>query len=268
MDKEIDIVPELWEAIESQFLAAVENDPKIMQLYDLLKSGRATYREAQEFAVAVGEHCSDALIANLLSGLPNGRLYYNIATRTVLPALQNEYELVSMFTEEVQNLINAGAGTGLKAIKPKIDTDRLNGLIDKISDAEQVLTVQVLLRDGPVNFAQHIVDQSVQENADLYNRAGREAIITRITAGGCCKWCRTMSGKYKYEDVPKDVYRRHENCRCEVLFEAGNGTVQNVHTKKIDTRSIAEHEKELESKIQKTAQKGTALERLIESRIK
>ena len=48
-----------------------------------------------------------------------------------------------------------------------------------------------------------------------------------------CKRCSSLAGVYEYPDVPEDVYRRHENCRCTVEYDPGDGKkLQNVHTKK------------------------------------
>ncbi len=42
-----------------------------------------------------------------------------------------------------------------------------------------------------------------------------------------------MEGEYDYdEDVPRDVFRRHENCRCTVVCKPVKGKVSDVHSKK------------------------------------
>lgn len=45
--------------------------------------------------------------------LPDGRMYFNIAERILNPTLQNNYDLVSEFTTEVQTTLNESAGIGL-----------------------------------------------------------------------------------------------------------------------------------------------------------
>ena len=103
--------------------------------------------------------------------------------------------------------------------------------------------------DEPVkNFSQSIVDDAIRTNAEFHSKAGMSPKIIRKLAGGCCNWCRTVAGTYTYPDVPKDVYRRHQRCRCTVDYHPGSGKVQNVHTKrwqtleerdKIEARKIA-----------------------------
>ena len=57
--------------------------------------------------------------------------------------------------------------------------------------------------------------------------------VIRKESGNCCKWCKSLVGSYSYPDVPKDVYRRHQNCRCTVEYIPKKGVRQDVHTKKI-----------------------------------
>lgn len=47
---------------------------------------------------------------------------------------------------------------------------------------------------------------------------------------------------YGYEDVPADVYRRHDNCRCTVTYKSGKYR-ENVWTKKNWTADDKELEK-------------------------
>ncbi|WP_205422898.1 hypothetical protein [Granulicatella sp. zg-ZJ] len=69
--------------------------------------------------------------------------------------------------------------------------------------------------------------------------------IIRTHTGNCCDWCRNLAGVYDYPKVPKDVYRRHGNCRCTVDYKPGDGKKQNVWSKKIVDISKIEERKEL-----------------------
>ncbi|CAG7589950.1 hypothetical protein PEPTYR26121_01104 [Peptoniphilus tyrrelliae] len=53
---------------------------------------------------------------------------------------------------------------------------------------------------------------------------------------------------YEYPDVPKDVYRRHQRCKCTVDYLPGDGRKQDVHTKKwIDADKNDEIQKRIKS---------------------
>lgn len=57
-------------------------------------------------------------------------------------------------------------------------------------------------------------------------------IIKRTGGFKCCKWCSKLYGIYKYpNEVPKDVYKRHEGCTCMVEYIPSLSKRQNVHDK-------------------------------------
>lgn len=77
------------EEIKRQFLQDVENDEKIENIIAKMADKMATHIDSQEYAIQVGEHAADAL-QNVLSSdvLPEGKMYYNIAERTVRPQME------------------------------------------------------------------------------------------------------------------------------------------------------------------------------------
>ena len=75
------------------------------------------------------------------------------------------------------------------------------------------------------------MDDTVQKNADFHAKAGLRPKIIRRSSGHCCEWCNQVAGTYVYPDVPKDVFRRHDNCDCIVEYYPGDGKKQNVWTK-------------------------------------
>ena len=75
---------------------------------------------------------------------------------------------------------------------------------------------------------------ALKENAEFQYGAGLSPVIRRTANGGCCDWCAKLAGTYPYADVRdigNDVYRRHRSCRCCIVYDPGEGKVQDVHTK-------------------------------------
>ena len=228
-----DIVPELLDKIQKEFQASVKNNAAMIRFAELVKNGTATYKQANDYAVWCGQFLSAAYKNNITSGiLPDGRMYYNIADRILSETLTKNHELISTAAEAVQNSLNRNAGIGIKAIKPKLNQDRIKGLIDKVSDADNFDDVAWVLDEPVVNFSQSIVDDTIKTNAEFHSKAGLKPTIVRVPEAGACEWCREVAGTYTYPDVPEDVYRRHERCRCTVEYDPGDGRAQNVHTKK------------------------------------
>lgn len=73
-------------------------------------------------------------------------------------------------------------------------------------------------------------DRNMKKGAETCASAGLKTYIVRDSGSGCCKWCDEVSGRFVYGSEPKDVYRRHDNCTCTVVYESGRGR-QNVWSK-------------------------------------
>lgn len=228
-----DVAPELLKLVKEDFESNFNKSETIANLYEKVRDGTATYVEANEFAIETGELLANAFQRNISSEvLPEGKMYYNIGKRVVEPLMKEDYNLVSDICQQVQSILNKKANIGIKAIVPELNEDRIDGIINRLSSEENFDDAAWLLDEPMKNFSQSIVDDSIKKNAEFQYNAGMQPKIIRKLAGGCCDWCRVVSGTYKYPDVPKDVYRRHQRCRCIVDYNPGDGKVQNVHTKK------------------------------------
>ena len=231
-----DITPKLLESIQNDFQRNFNKSEKISRLYKKVRDGTATYEEANEFAIETGEILAAAYVNNISADvLPDGKMYYNIAQRILEPTLENNYELITDVTEQVQAALNKRAGIGIKAQVPAINKDRIRGIVNKVSDSDNFADVEWMLKEPIINFSQSIVDDSIRTNAEFQSKLGMKPVITRKVAGNCCDWCKALSGTYAYpEDVPDNLYRRHRYCRCTVIYDPkdGKGKVQDSHSKK------------------------------------
>lgn len=229
-----DIAPVLLDKIKKDFQQQFDQSSTIKELYKKIKAGAATYAEANDFSIETGKLLAAAFRNNLSSDvLPNGKMYYNIGKSIIEPMLKRDYDLVTEVTDQVQEALNKAAEIGIKAITPELNQDRIEGLINKTASAELYDDVAWVLYEPVVNFSQSIVDEAIKANAEFHAKAGLQPKIIRKMAGNCCDWCKNLAGTYSYpNNVPDDVYRRHQRCRCSVDYIPGNGKVQNVHTKK------------------------------------
>lgn len=124
-------------------------------------------------------------------------------------------------------------------------TDRTQGILNRASEAEKFSGVRWILGDGVItNYMQSFVDETMKRNAEFQSRAGVSPKIVRKSPTKCCPWCDALVGTYKYpDDVPDDVYRRHDNCNCIVEFYPGDGKKQNVWSKQWDSAEVLEERK-------------------------
>lgn len=244
-----DIVPELLKKIQSDFQKQFEKDSAIAELVKKLETGKATHIEAYTYAGRIGTILTEAYRKNLSgNALPEGKMWYNIAERVITPTMKKNYEFISKYVSDVQTQLNKAAGIGIEAIKPAQNTDRIAGIINRLASEEDFDKISWILKEPIKTAAKSVVDDSIKANAEFHGKAGMQPKIIRKTSGKCCEWCNKIAGVYYYPDVPKDVYRRHENCDCVVEYDPGNGKIQNVHSKqwrtqeerdKIEKRKIA-----------------------------
>lgn len=228
-----DVVPELMEQIDARFKANNLKDRQLGRVGQKISAGTADLSDAHTFAERLGFNLSDALTGTLREdNLPNGRLYYNIAERTVIPALEQDYELVNEAAAMIQKSIDEKAQIGLASVKADFPIERIQNLIDKLT-ADEITPQQVIswLTEPIVNNSEAFVDDYVEANSKFRAKAGLKTKLIRKAAWNCCDWCSKLEGTYDYGSAPSDIYRRHEFCRCTVTYQSEKIS-QNVWSKR------------------------------------
>ncbi|MBO1909666.1 hypothetical protein [Sporosarcina sp. 6E9] len=229
----IDIVPDLLDNIQRDFNTAIKSNKKIQKIQVMIENGTATYRQANEYAVEVGDALARTFKVHIKSEtLPDGKMYYNIAERVLSPTLNNNHAIVARVSAEIQENLNRSVGLGLKGIKPPVNQLRIDSIINRVVAEEVFDDAAWILQEPIINFTQSIVDDAIKTNVEFQGESGLSPRIIRTSHGNPpCDWCRSMQGVYKYPDVPADVYRRHDRCRCTVEYDPSDVRRQNIWTK-------------------------------------
>ncbi len=229
----IDIVPGLLSKIQKDFNIEISRNKKIQSIQAMIENGTATYRQANEYAVEVGEVLARTFQVHIKSGtLPDGKMYYNIADRILTPTLSNNHVIVASVSAKIQEQLNKSAGLGIRGIEPKVNQHRIDSIVNRVVAEEIFDDVAWILAEPVVNFTQSVVDETIKANVDFQGESGLYPTITRVVHGEePCDWCKAQEGTYKYPDVPDDVYKRHDRCRCTVDYNPGDARKQNVWTK-------------------------------------
>src|SRR5699024_204261 len=98
-----DIVPELLDNIQRDFNSKISKSRKLKIIRKAIDNGTATYVQANEYAIEVGEILASSFKSHVSSEiLPDGYMYYNIAERIVMPTLSNNHMIVTKMSAEVQ----------------------------------------------------------------------------------------------------------------------------------------------------------------------
>ncbi len=231
-----------------RFVGTTEEDKKFLACWDKIhgpksqasggdgsgsaKGASVSYRDAYDLAVRTGQNLASAF-ASVTGELPE-HIDKEFAEGLIRDALKADYDIVSKSAAAVQKRLNEQAGLGLNAVTAPFDEERAEGLITKFAEYDDVKDAEWLLGEPVVNFSQHIVDDTVKQNAEFQSKAGLRPKIVRKAHGKVCKWCAAKAGTYNYPgEVPADVYKRHENCRCTVEYDPGSGKrVQDIWTKR------------------------------------
>lgn len=227
-----DIVPELLKKIKNDFEIRKKENKVIGSILINLENQKATYLDANLYAVELGQILSDVLGIHITPDvLPDGKMYFNIADRVLNETLKENFDLISNFSTDVETILNKKAKIGLKTQLVELNQDRLDGLVNRLSSEVDFENAKWLLGEPIVNFSQSVVDDIIKANAEFHKRAGLNPTIERTLVGKPCKWCKNLAGSYAYPNVPDDVYHRHERCRCTVDYNPKGSKRQNVWSK-------------------------------------
>lgn len=238
-----DVAPELLKKINNSFDSKIADDKEITEFTKKLSSGKATQFDTIMYNRRLAGHASTALSENIVpEALPDGKLYYNIANRTVTPTIKRVDSLSIDAMAEVTKEEYEKLKIGISPQSVEVDEERINSYINKLVEVQNAGDMEKFseLLNGPLqNICESIIDDYIDAQAKFVEEAGMKAQIIRYPLGKCCKWCDNLAGTYDYKDAPKDIYRRHDNCDCVVMYRAEK-VFQDVWTKK-----KYENEKEL-----------------------
>lgn len=223
-----DIVPKLLEDLKKEFLTKYKSNKKIPKLLETKNHANA-YLYAQEVGEILAEVFDSKLSASIL---PEGKMFFNIAERILNETLGNNHKLVTEYAVELQTALNKEAGIGLKPKTNKINQDRIDGLVNRLSTEDNFDEVKWILKDPVANFSRSVMDDFIMTNADFHAKAGLKPKITRYVNSEHCDWCDKLAGTYDYP-VDRIIYARHENCDCVVEYHPRDGRgIQNSYTKR------------------------------------
>lgn len=158
------------------------------------------------------------LLRNYLQGvvldLPAG------AREQLCTALLNAgYNETNKVMQDVQRAQDEPQGIHLNPVLPKRPAERIHTVAHALEDPT-IPDDKIVRRAGaPVaNVQMSFHDRYIEENAKIRARLGLKPTITRY-GSGCCQWCSEVAGRYRFGEQPKDIFRRHDNCDCVIIYD-------------------------------------------------
>lgn len=213
----------------NEILAAYEKligaDKRIKALEKKLADGTITLREGAELNDLRARAFSKAFSGKVLDIAQGER---EGACTALLREGCND---VDELAQAAQRAVLARQGLNLTPPTASFEEERARKIAHSLEDTTVPdETIERRARSATENVLKSQYDRNMKKGAETCSAAGLKTYIIRDSGSGCCKWCDEVSGKFAYGTEPKDVYRRHDNCTCTVVYESGRGR-QNVWSK-------------------------------------
>lgn len=228
-----DIGAELLGKIRAEFQNSCKADKYIQSVLKKIEGGTAKMEEVALLSKQLGFRVSQAIGTHVnVAALPDGKMYYNIADTILTGVLKDNYDIINSAATECQKALDSQVGINITPQQAAFPTERVQAVVNAASVPDIAEEVMIRRMTAPAqNITESFYNDYVQTNVKFRSDAGLDCYIIRNDHGGCCEWCAKLAGKYHYpEDVPKDVYHRHDNCGCTVTYLNGR-KAQNVWDK-------------------------------------
>lgn len=205
-----------WDDIKDEFIQAITSDPVLKRIYKQSKAGGISFADANTYSIKAGD-----ILGNVLANhQPESLTEWDI--ENLIPqslGMDNGFvSEIAMAAIEHRNTLD---NIGIKAQKADFNSDKAYSLVDELNKADDYKSIEPLMKASITNFSQSIIDDTIRKNAEFQTKSGVDCFVVRRAEHGACKWCQAQSGSFKYEDVSNkgnDVWRRHENCHCDIEF--------------------------------------------------
>ncbi|MCR4746656.1 MAG: hypothetical protein K5894_15680 [Lachnospiraceae bacterium] len=137
-----DMAPDIYKKLKAAFDKKRISDKSLKEISEIIDSGKGRYKDADDYAVKLGELLGEAFSENLnAESLPDGKLYYNIANRTVTPMLKENHSAVAGKCEAVQKALNEVEKLGLRAIVPELGEKYIMNIINVVTEMDDPVKI-------------------------------------------------------------------------------------------------------------------------------
>lgn len=209
------------EDVLSAFEEAFYNNSRIQGRYKELAKGYCDERSAYYFMLDL----SKAVSATLSKLIDNPELPPN---ETVLWSegviegfLGFTHEQALQFSSMIQDDLNRAAGLKLKAVEPPVDEERQSGLARNIKNVKSGQYEGSAIPGQIENYFLNVSDNHKLANLVFQKSVGLNPQISRIATSACCDYCKRLqyTGEYMGNNMPDDIFKRHRDCKCELIFK-------------------------------------------------
>lgn len=257
----------LSDKIKSDLIKLSKSNGHLQSIIKRLESGNANLSDVDYFAQATGAVLKKVFEKSITES-PKAFTDEQLIAEILGDIFGDNYELINSVAENIQKQLDKAAGIGIKPQRADFPSERIENLA-KVT-AQKDLTDKTALSEFTAsveNINGSIFTDYVKTNADFRSKAGLRVYVIRSDHSKCCAWCSKLAGKYVYPDVPKDIWRRHKRCTCEITYvnekigtydQISYSDVQNgkeIETRKQVTRLTPEQARAKEKEVLKRLDK-------------
>lgn len=230
-----DVSPVLLESVQQYFDMWFYSDREVKEIYKKVRNGTATFKEMKRFSERAGSILCRALETTFTAeNLPDGKLYQNIAEKVITPMLEQNHELISEVCGYVGDDLNRAARIGTNTVTAVFNADKAETVAQIAANCGEIKPGNKAAQLVE-NATMSMVDDFIQANLEFQKKLGLHPQIQRIYHGGKnrCEFCASLqyTGEYKGPGMPSNIFHRHRDCRCTLIYKPQKGPYQDPWSK-------------------------------------
>lgn len=226
-----DIAPELYNEIQKRYKQSIKGDSKLIGIASKIRKGKGTQADLDAITKGLGRHLSDAMREVLVAdNLPDGKMYWNIAEKTIKPALETIYHQVNRYATLEQRNADVAHGVNLAIQSGQDPSYHIKKVMEYATNSVNADELDNALNDPVKTAANKFLDDFKYRNAEIRDRAGVPQIVMREYDGvgldnnRSCNWCIERAGVWDYSEARANgVFERHDGCGCTIDVGYGDG---------------------------------------------
>ena len=204
---------EYFQALLNEFGTRLSLDPQLRQIMKKIEQGKADFSDTAQLS----ERASNLLGEVFGANVPDIPAEAREAVCTAL--LKERYDSMNETLAAVQEALDEPLGLHLTPQKAPFPSERVEQLAHSLVDPTvKPETIRRRANQPVATVAKSFHDDYIKTNARFRNRLGLKPTIKRFGVG-CCQWCAEVAGTYRFGEQPEDVFRRHDNCDCVIIYD-------------------------------------------------
>lgn len=200
-----------YEQLRAALDKKLATDPSLRAVMKRIMDGTATLTDSAEYARVLSHILGREVSANILE--------LDDRENTVTQLLRDCYSDVNGIYVQTQAILDEKAGIHITPQKPAFPVERVEQFTHSLIDPTvKDSVIKRRARAGTETITKCFHDNCIKVNAQFRHDAGLKCYIVRIGTK-CCEWCTEVAGKYRFGEQPDDIFRRHDNCDCTIIYD-------------------------------------------------